>query len=70
MGREYKRGLQEGKLKGELKGLLKILRRQIEKRFGPIPGWAEARLQIRSTTELEDLIERVLDAQSLEDLLN
>jgi len=62
LGREYKRGLQEGELK--------VLRRQIEKRFGPIPGWAEARLQTRSTTELEDLIERVLDAQSLEDLLN
>src|SRR5207244_1221381 len=61
LGREYKRGLQEGELK--------VLRRQIEKRFGPIPSWAEERLQTRSMTEIEDLIVRVLDAQSIEDLL-
>jgi len=66
LGREYKRGLQEGRQEGELR----VLRRQIEKRFGPIPGWAEERLQTRSTPELDDVIERVLDARSLEDLLN
>ena len=74
LGREYKRGLQEGRRQAlreaELKGELRILRRQIEKRFGPIPGWAEERLQTRSTPELDDVIERVLDARSLEDLLN
>ena len=50
-------------------GERKVLRRQIEKRFGAIPGWAEERLTGRSTAELEDLSERILDAQSIEDLL-
>ena len=61
LGREYKRGLQDGELT--------VLRRLIEKRFGALPNWAEERLGGRSTTELEELSIRVLDARSLEDLL-
>jgi hypothetical protein len=61
LGREYKRGLQDGELT--------ILRRQIEKRFGAIPGWAEERLTGRSAADLEKLSVRVLDAESIEDLL-
>jgi predicted transposase YdaD len=77
LGREYKRGLQDGELKGEIRGEVKgeikgelaILRRQIEKRFGPLPPWAEESLTARTITQLEDLSLRVLDAESLEDLL-
>jgi uncharacterized protein DUF4351 len=65
LGREFKRGLQEGELKGELT----VLRRLIEKRFGIMPRWAEERLAGRTTTELEELSERLLDAQSIEELL-
>jgi len=61
LGREYKRGLQDGELT--------VLHRQVEKKFGPLPSWAEERLAGRSTTELEELSIRVLDAASLEDLL-
>lgn len=65
LGREYKRVLQEGEQEGELN----VLRRRIEKRFGAIRGWAEDLLERRSVIELEDLSVRVLDAQSIEDLL-
>jgi len=57
LGREFKRGE------------LTVLRRQIEKRFGAIPSWAEERLVGRSAADLEELSVRVLDAQSIEDLL-
>ena len=69
LGREYKKGLREGQLQGQLQGELKDLRRLIEKRFGALPGWAEERLARQTATELEALSLRVLDAQSLEDLL-
>ncbi len=69
LGRELKRGLQEGIQEGELKGELTVLRRLIEKRFGAMPGWVEERLAGRSTAELADLSVRLLDAQSIEDLL-
>jgi hypothetical protein len=55
--------------KGLLEGELKIIRRLIEKRFGPIPVWADERLSTSSAIELEDLSERVLDAATIEDLL-
>jgi hypothetical protein len=57
LGREFKRGE------------LTVLRRQIEKRFGALPGWAEERLTSRSPAELEELSVRILDAASMEDLL-
>src|SRR6266571_4451826 len=57
LGREFKRGE------------LTVLRRLIEKRFGAIPSWAEERLADRSAADLEELSVRVLDAQSIEDLL-
>jgi hypothetical protein len=34
-----------------------------------MPSWAEERLASRSTAELEELSLRVLDAESIEDLL-
>ena len=61
LGREFKRGLREGELT--------VLRRLVEKRFGAIPTWAEERLTGRSAADLEELSVRVLDAESIEDLL-
>jgi hypothetical protein len=62
LGREYKKGLQQGELTA--------LRRQLEKRFGPIPSWADQKLATRSAAEIEELLLRVLDAHSLEELLS
>jgi hypothetical protein len=49
---------------------LKILRRQIEKRFGAVPSRLNVRLAQLSPIELEALSERVLDAASIEELLD
>jgi len=48
-------GRQEGEQKGRQHGELAILRRQLEKRFGPIPKPVERRLASKSTAELEDI---------------
>jgi hypothetical protein len=65
--------LEEGELNGELKGVLKgelkILCRQIVKRFGQIPKWVEERLAAQSVAELEALSFRILNAASIEELL-
>jgi hypothetical protein len=61
LGREYKRGLQEGELT--------IVRRLLEKRFGSLPAWAEEKLIKKSSAELEEPSLRVLDANSLAELL-
>jgi hypothetical protein len=45
-----------------------VLRRLIERRFGPVPDWAETRLATLSSEEVDDISARILDAQSLEQL--
>jgi hypothetical protein len=57
LGREIKRGINI------------VLHRLVEERFGPIPGWAEARINNCSAAELEALCVQVLHAESLEELL-
>ncbi len=62
--------LQEGIQQSVQQGELNVLRRQIEKRFGTIPAWAEERSARQTAIELEDLGVQMLDAVSREDLLN
>jgi flagellar biosynthesis/type III secretory pathway protein FliH len=81
LGREFKRGLQEGRQEGwqegreegrqegREEGERKILRRMLERRFGTIPELVEQRLSACSEPEIEELGVRLLDAESLEDLL-
>ena len=73
LGREYKRGMDEGVQQGIKTGIHQgesiLLRRQIERRFGPLPAWADARLTNSSSAEIEVLGLRLLDAMSLEELL-
>jgi hypothetical protein len=51
-----------------IEGQKKTIRHQLVKRFGPLPTWAEERLQQLPWQELDDLSERVLDAPTLEDV--
>jgi hypothetical protein len=68
LGREYKRGIEEGVQQGIHQGELLVLRRQIQGRFGTLPGWADARLEGSSPSQLETIAVRLLDAISLEEL--
>ena len=65
LGREYKKGLQQGVQQGELT----VLRRLIEARFGSLPAWLEERLAGLSPNQLEEISVRVLNANTLEELL-
>ncbi len=69
-----RQGMEQGMVEGLAKGRLEegtvILRRLIDKRFGPVPSWADERLSKLSVTELEDLSLRVLDAPSITDMFD
>jgi predicted transposase YdaD len=77
LGREYLRGrqeglqegLQEGRQEGRQEGERMLLRRQMEKRFGPVPEWASQRLAQLSEHDLGELSLRLFEAQTLEELL-
>ena len=47
----------------------RILLKQVRFRFGEIPAWCEQRLQSASADQLEAWSERVLTAESIEDVL-
>jgi hypothetical protein len=61
-------GIQEGLEQGIPRGEAKLLRRQLLRRFGPLPAWVEARLDGAGEPELEAWGERLLDSTSLEDV--
>jgi predicted transposase YdaD len=63
-------GKLEGRLEGKLEEAMRILVRQGRKRFGPVK--ADIKSQIESISEqdrLEQLIDRVLEATSRDDLI-
>ena len=64
------KGREEGREEGRAQGEQILMRHLIEKRFGPLPDWADARLASLSVAEIELLAERIFDAPSLESLLN
>ncbi len=67
------KGLQEGRQEGRQEGLQKgagrVLSRVLEKRFGPLPEWAQARLAVASPEQLENWSDGIFEATSLEGLL-
>jgi hypothetical protein len=73
LGREFKKGRAEGLLEGRREGLLearregeiRVLRRQITKLFAV---WLEEQLARCSSSDLEDVCDRLFDAHSPEDL--
>lgn len=62
-------GLHKGLEQGRQDGERALLRHQIRKRFGALPGWADEKLSSFSISELENLADRLFDAASLEELL-
>ncbi|CUB07956.1 Putative transposase, YhgA-like/Domain of unknown function (DUF4351) [Tepidiphilus thermophilus] len=61
-------GLEKGVQKGKLEGESLLLQRQLTRRFGPLPDWAQQRLRSATSEELETWADRVLDAQRLEEV--
>ena len=54
---------------GRRQGEASILLRQLERRFGALPGWASERIAAADTVALEEWSLRVFDAASLNDVL-
>jgi hypothetical protein len=69
LGPAIRRRLQQNHLEGLIEGERNVVIRQIEKRFGSVPAWAEQRLDAMSAVEIEETALRLLDAHKLEDLL-
>jgi hypothetical protein len=62
-------GLEQGRREGKHLGEASLLRRQLDRRFGPLPVWVDERLAQASDAELEQWAERVLECATLEEVL-
>jgi hypothetical protein len=62
-------GEQRGEQKGRQQGEAAFLLRQLERRFGVLPGWVRDRVLAADTVMLAEWSLRVLDAASLEEVL-
>ena len=66
MQQGIQRGIQQGVQQGVQLGESKLLRRQLLRRFGPLPSWVEQRLQDADEADLELWAERVLECKTIE----
>jgi len=57
-----------GRKDGRKEGEILMLRRQLARRFGTVPVWAEDRLKQAEDKDVEIWIDRILDAGSVEDI--
>jgi predicted transposase/invertase (TIGR01784 family) len=55
---------------GRQEGELRVLLRQLRRRFGELPGWAEERLRQASSAMLETWSERILTASTLDEVFS
>jgi predicted transposase/invertase (TIGR01784 family) len=62
-------GLAEGEAKGEIKGRILTLKRQLTRRFGPIPNWAIERIESANAAQLEAWAEGIFDVRSVDELM-
>ena len=64
------RARDEGRQQGRVEGERAVLARLLERRFGNLPAETGERLRRASGTDLESWADKVLDADSLEDVFN
>lgn len=62
------KGLEQGLEQGLVQGQLKILKRLLTRRFGDLPGRSLTLLEKAGPEDLERWSDRVLDAQSLDEV--
>ncbi len=65
-----KEGREEGREEGVHRGQVEMLRVILRRRFGAIPASLEDRIAQATTEGLKTLVERALDAETVDELLD
>ena len=63
-------GRVEGKAEGRAEGKAETLLRLLQRRFGPVPERARARVAVGSAAEIDAWIDALLDAQSVTEVFD
>ena len=67
--RAYQSIFAEGKAEGEATAKASTLKRRLTRRFGPVPAWAERRIDAAPVAQLDAWLDGIFDAARLEDLI-
>jgi predicted transposase YdaD len=67
--RAYQSIFAEGKIEGKAEGKVSVLKRQLTRRFGALPAWAERRIDAASVAQLDAWLDGIFDAESLAALI-
>ena len=62
--------VREGEARGRAEGKAETLLRLLQRRFGPVPGNARARVAVGSAAEIDAWLDALLDAQSLTEVFD
>jgi predicted transposase YdaD len=65
----FSRGEAKGKREGEAEAKAKTLLRQLRRRFGAVPEWAEQRIAAASTEQLDAWLDGIFDADGITALI-
>ncbi|MCG5510642.1 hypothetical protein [Ectothiorhodospira lacustris] len=63
-------GMAQGLERGRRQGVEGTLRKQATLKFGELPAWADERIAAATDAQLDDWVVRILEADSLESLLD
>ena len=63
-------GMAQGRAEGKAEGKAETLLRLLQRRFGPVPESARARVAVGSATEIDAWLDALLDAQSLTEVFD
>ena len=65
-----KEGREEGREEGLHEGAATLLNTLLQRKFGPLPDWASARIAQADTDALQQWVLNVLDAAQIEDVFH
>ena len=68
VGQGVQAGRQEGRKEGKKEGEALVLQRLLSRRFGPLPPEVLARIASASEEDINQWVDRILDAACLEDV--
>ena len=63
------KGKAEGEAKGKAQGKASVLKRQLTRRFGPLPAWAKRRIDAAPIGQLDVWLDDIFTAPSLDALI-
>jgi predicted transposase YdaD len=65
----FAEGEAKGKAEGKAEGKASTLKRLLARRFGPVPAWAERRIDAAEIAQLDVWLDGIFDAANVEDLI-